>query len=126
MRHRLFCYDIFMCPKIKNFLNAIAPLTKSKSNIGELLIISFIEDAWSKNKELNVNDIVNGIKNYSSASVNRKLKQLKQKKILSFDPSVHDERVKIIKKGLNYSDYLDEIDLDGTDVLLPRNHAQLP
>ena len=114
-----------MCPKIKNFLNAIAPLTKSKSNIGELLIISFIEDAWSKNKELNVNDIVNGIKNYSSASVNRKLKQLKQKKILSFDPSVHDERVKIIKKGLNYSDYLDEIDLDGTDVLLPRNHAQL-
>ena len=114
-----------MKPKIKNFLNAIAPLTQSDADLGELLIISFIERAWAQDKQLHVNDLLQGVKNFSSASLNRKLRKLREKKILSFDTSVHDERVKIIKKGLNYSDYLDEIDLDGTDVLLPRNHAQL-
>ena len=57
-------------------------------------------------KEVHVNDVVRGIKHYSSASIHRKLKQLKKKKILLFELSPTDERVKIIKKGLHYNDYL--------------------
>ena len=106
--------------KMINFLNSIAPLTQSEVDLGELLIISFVESAWSQNKKLQVNDVLIGVKNYSSASINRRLKKLREKKILTFESSPTDERVKFIKKGLNYSDYLDEIDF-----LAPNNHAQL-
>ena len=111
-----------MKPKIKNFFNAIAPLTQYESDIGEMLIISFLESLWSsKNspKEVHVNDLIKGIKHYSSASINRKLKQLKKKKILLFELSPIDERVKIIMKGLHYNDYLVEIEESITN-----NHAQ--
>ena len=93
-----------------NFLNSIAPLTQSDADLGELLIISFVESAWAQNKHIHVNDVLKGVKNFSSASLNRKLRKLREKKILSFESSPTDERVKFIKKGSNYSDYLDQID----------------
>ena len=111
-----------MKSKIKNFFNAIAPLTQYESDIGEMLIVSYLENLWMSDnyhKEVHVNDIVKGIKHYSSASINRKLKQLKKKKILLFEISLTDERVKIIKKGLHYNDYLEEIESS-----LTNNHAQ--
>jgi hypothetical protein len=108
--------------KIKNFFNAIAPLTQFESDIGEMLIISYLESLWSLDnyhKEVHVNDVVKGIKHYSSASINRKLKQLKKRRILLFELSSNDERVKIIKKGLRYNDYLVEIENSITN-----NHVQ--
>ena len=103
-----------------NFLNSIAPLTQSDTDLGELLIISFVERAWAQDKQLHVNDVLQGVKNFSSASLNRKLRKLREKKILSFESSLTDERIRFIKKGLNYSDYLDQIDF-----IEPNNHAQL-
>ena len=111
-----------MKSKIKNFFNAIAPLTQYESDIGEMLIVSYLESLWSLDnfhKEVHVNDVVKGIKHYSSASINRKLKQLKKKKILLFELCPTDERVKIIKKGLHYNDYLMEIEDSITNI-----HAQ--
>ena len=110
-----------MKSKIRNFFNAIASLTQYESSIGEMLIISYLESLWtcSTCKEVHVNDVVKGIKHYSSASIHRKLKQLKKKKILLFELSPTDERVKIIKKGLHYNDYLAEIESSITN-----NHAQ--
>ena len=101
-----------MKSKIRNFFNAIAPLTQYESSIGEMLIISYLESLWTCNtcKEVHVNDLVKGIKHYSSASIHRKLRQLKKKKILLFELSPTDERVRIIKKGLHYNDYLEEIE----------------
>ena len=112
-----------MKSKIKNFFNAIAPLTQYESDIGEMLIISYLESLWtceSNHKEVHVNDLVRGIKYYSPASIHRRLKQLKKKKILLFELSSTDERVKIIKKGLHYNDYLTEIEKSITN-----DHAQL-
>jgi hypothetical protein len=111
-----------MKSKIRNFFNAIAPLTQYESDIGEMLIVSYLESLWMRDnchKEVHVNDVVKGIKHYSSASINRKLKQLKKKKILLFELSSADERVKIIKKGLHYNDYLVEIEDSITN-----NHVQ--
>lgn len=109
-----------MSNKMVNFLNSIAPLTQSEADLGELLIISYVENAWAQDKIIHVNDVLKGVKNFSSASLNRKLRKLKEKKILSFESSSTDERVRLIGKGLNYSDYLDEIDF-----IVPNNHAQL-
>ena len=111
-----------MKSKLRNFFNAIAPLAQYESDIGEMLIISYLESLWTCNKcnqGVHVNDVVKGIKHYSTASINRKLKQLKKKKILLFELSHTDERVKIIKKGLHYYDYLAEIEDSITN-----NHAQ--
>ena len=110
-----------MKSKIKNFFKAIEPLTQFESDFGEILIISYLESLWSCSNcsEVHVNDVVKGVKHYSSASINRKLKELKKKKILLFELSVDDERVKIIKKGLHYNDYLEEIESS-----LINNHAQ--
>jgi hypothetical protein len=111
-----------MKSKIRNFFNAIAPLTQYESDIGEMLIICYLENLWScksSHKEVHVNDVVNGIKHYSSASINRKLKQLKKNKILLFELCATDERVKIIKKGLYYNDYLAELEDSITN-----NHVQ--
>ena len=111
-----------MKSKIKNFFKAIEPLTQFESDFGEILIISYLESLWSCsncNRDVHVNDVVKGVKHYSSASINRKLKQLKKRKILLFELSVDDERVKIIKKGLHYNDYLEEIESS-----LKNNHAQ--
>ena len=111
-----------MKSKIRNFFNAIAPLTQYKSDIREMLIVSYLESLWTCNschKEVHVNDVINGIKHCSAASINRKLKNLKKKKILLFESSLTDERVKIIKKGFHYNDYLAEIESSITN-----SHAQ--
>ena len=96
--------------KVTNFFNAIAPLTQFKYDLGEVLIIAFLEYKWKEQKEVNVNDLLHGIKFLSTASVNRKIRQLKDKKILSSFPSARDERLKVIKQGENYHDYLGEIE----------------
>ena len=63
-----------------------------------------MSDAFGKiDKKIQVNDVLHGVKNFSSASLNRKLRKLREKKILSFESSPTDERVRFIKKGLNYS-----------------------
>ena len=70
-----------MKSKIRNFFNAIAPLTQYESDIGEMLIISYLESLWSCescHKEVHVNDVAKGIKHYSSASIHRRLKQQKK------------------------------------------------
>ena len=41
-----------------NFLNSIAPLTQSEADLGELLIISFVESAWAQDKKIHVNDVL--------------------------------------------------------------------
>ena len=87
-----------------------------------MLIISYLESLWACGEchtEVHVNDLVKGVKHLSSASVNRKLKQLKKRKILFFELSPIDERVRIIKKGLHYNDYLKEIESS-----LANSHAQ--
>ena len=112
--------------KMVNFLNSIAPLTQSEADLGGLLIISFIESAWAKDTHVRVNDVLKGVKNFSSASINRKLRKLKENKIFSFELTCDccncptDCRVRFIKKGSNYSDYLDEIDF-----IAPNTDAQL-
>lgn len=101
-----------MNSKVENFLNAIAPLAKSESDFGEMLVISFLESIWNCeacDKKVRVNDVLKGIKHYSTASLNRKLKELKTKKVLFFRISSIDERVKYIEKGTNYNEYLAEI-----------------
>jgi len=111
-----------MKTEMKNFLTAIAPLAKSQADIGEMIIISYLESLWgcdTCSNEVHVNDLLKGINHYSTASINRKLKQLKKNKVLSFEVSSEDERVKIIKKGIHYDDYLKDIE----ESLPFNNHA---
>ena len=111
-----------MKTEMKNFLTAIAPLAKSQADIGEMIIISYLESLWgcdTCSNEVHVNDLLKGINHYSTASINRKLKQLKKNKVLSFKVSSEDERVKIIKKGIHYDDYLKDIE----ETLSFNNHA---
>jgi len=106
--------------KVTNFFNAIAPLTQFKFDLGEVLIIAFLEQKKMSDKEVTVHDVLNGVSFLSTASINRKLKQLKNKKILSFSPSHNDERFKIIKPGAEYNDYLFEID----NLITNNNHVK--
>tara|TARA_B100000035_G_scaffold313034_1_gene325810 strand:+ start:314 stop:643 length:330 start_codon:yes stop_codon:yes gene_type:complete len=101
-----------MKAKVKNFLKAITSLSESESDIGEMIVVSYIERLWASKEfdEVHVSDILSSINNYSSSSINRKLKQLKKKKVLLFEVSSIDERLKIIKKGLNYNDYIEKIE----------------
>ena len=48
--------------KMVNFLNSIAPLTQSEADLGELLIISYVESAWAQDKKIHVNDVLRGVK----------------------------------------------------------------
>lgn len=105
--------------KITNFFNAIAPLTQFKFDLGEILIIAFLQDKWNRDIEVSVNDLLRSVKFLSTASINRKLKQLKNKKILLLIHSAKDERFKIIKPGNKYNDYLGEIENQ-----IPNNHAK--
>lgn len=105
--------------KVTNFFNAIAPLTQFKFDLGEVLIIAFLEQKWKSNEEVSAHDLLRSVKFLSTASINRKLKQLKNKKILLLIPSAKDERFKIIKSGEKYNDYLGQIEIH-----LPNNHVK--
>lgn len=95
--------------KISNLLEALAPLTAKKVDLGEMIILSFLTKQWLQNNKVRVNDVLDNVMQYSTASLNRKLKNLKKIKVLLFSPDPDDERVKIISKGKNYDDYLDQI-----------------
>ena len=116
-----FTDDIFTCTlivmkkTIQNFLNAIAPLSSKKKDLGEMLIISFLESQWSNGQTTQVNDVLNNIKSISSASINRKLKNLKMNHVLSFNADINDERIKIISKGKNFDTYIKDLEKCITD-----------
>jgi len=95
--------------KISNLLEALAPLKAKKVNLGEMIILSFLTREWLQNKKVMVNDVLDNIERYSTASINRKLKNLKKSEVLLFSPGSDDERVKIISQGKNYDSYLDQI-----------------
>ena len=109
-----------MPPPLVPFFPSLAPFPPSAAALGALFLLSSVSPAWAQAHTIHVNDVLKGVKNFSSASLNRKLRKLREKKILSFVSSPTDERVRFIRKGLNYSDYLDEIDF-----IAPNNHAQL-
>ncbi len=95
---------------IQNFLNAIAPLTSKKKDLGEIFIISYLESQWSNGQTAQVNHVLNNIKSISSASINRKLKNLKKNHVLSFNADINDERIKIISKGKNFNTYIKDLE----------------
>ena len=95
--------------KISNLLEALAPLTYKKVDLGEMIILSFLKREWIQNNKVIVNDVLDNVKQYSTASLNRKLKNLKKLEVLFFLPDPDDERVKIISRGKNYALYLDQI-----------------
>lgn len=95
--------------KISNLLEALAPLTAKKVDLGEMIILSFLSREWLQNKKVMVNDVLDNVKQYSTASINRKLKNLKKSEVLFFSADPNDERVKIISQGKNYDDYLNQI-----------------
>ena len=95
--------------KISNLLEALAPLTAKKVDLGEMIILSFLKREWIQNNKVIVNDVLDNVKQYSTASINRKLKNLKKSEVLLFSSDPCDERVKIISKGKNYADYLNQI-----------------
>jgi hypothetical protein len=116
-----FTDDIFTCTlilmkiTIQNFLNAIAPLSSKKKDLGEILVISFLESQWKNGQTTQVNDVLNNIKSISSASINRKLKNLKKNHVLSFNTDIDDERIKIISKGKNFNTYIKDLEKCITD-----------
>lgn len=101
--------------RIKNLLNAIAPLSTKKIDMGEVMIVSFLQSQWQINQQVQVNDVLDNVKHLSTASTNRKLKQLKKAKVLEFINSESDARIKFINKGLMFDSYVETLEdiIDG-------------
>lgn len=96
--------------KINHLLSALAPLSQKKLDMGEVIIMSFLQTQWSSGRDIQVNDVLDEVKSLSSASLNRKLKKLKKSNVLIFKALATDERVKIIEPGPKYFDYLKQLD----------------
>ena len=96
--------------KINHLLSALAPLSQKKLDMGEVMILSFLQNQWASERNVKVNDVLDEVKSLSTASLNRKLKKLKNSKVLLFKSLATDERVKIIEPGPKYFDYLVELD----------------
>ena len=96
--------------KINHLLSALAPLTQKKLDMGEVMILSFLQTQWASGRDIQVNDILDKVSALSTASLNRKLKNLKKSNVLTFKALATDERVKIIEPGPKYFDYLDQLD----------------
>jgi len=101
--------------RIKNLLDAIAPLSTKKVDMGEVMIVSFLQSQWQINQQVQVNDVLDNVKHLSTASTNRKLKQLKKAKVLAFINSESDARIKFISKGLMFDSYVETLEdiIDG-------------
>lgn len=101
--------------RIKNLLDGIAPLSTKKVDMGEVMIVSFLQSQWQINQQVQVNDVLDNVKHLSTASTNRKLKQLKKAKVLTFINSESDARIKFIDKGIKFDSYLDNLEdiIDG-------------
>jgi len=96
--------------KINHLLSAIAPLSQKKLDMGEVLILSFLQSQWASGRDIRVNDLLDEVKSLSTASLNRKLKKLKKSNVLTFKALAADERVKILGPGPKYFDYLVELE----------------
>ena len=96
--------------KINHLLSALAPLSQKKLDMGEVMILSFLQSQWMSERYIQVNDVLDEVKSLSTASLNRKLKKLKKSNVLIFKALATDERVKIIEPGPKYFDYLDQLD----------------
>jgi len=96
--------------KINHLLSALAPLSQKKLDMGEVMILSFMQSQWLSGRDIQVNDVLDEVKSLSSASLNRKLKNLKKSNVLTFKALATDERIKIIEPGPQYFDYLDQLD----------------
>ena len=99
-----------MKEKINNLLEALAPLSTKKLDMGEMMIMAFLQSQWQLNQQVQVNDVLNNVQHLSTASVNRKLKHLKKSKILFFQAHSSDARIKIIIKGNKFVDYINALD----------------
>lgn len=99
-----------MTIRIINFLEAIAPLANSTIDLEDVMIMSFLESYWSKDQSIQVNDIVEGISNISPSTLHRRLRRMRQDKILEYTSSKEDWRVRYIHKGKRYSAHLKEIE----------------
>ena len=108
--------------RIKNLLEAIAPLSAKKIDMGEVMIVSFLQSKWQIKQQVRVNDVLENVKHLSTASTNRKLKQLKKAKVLAFINSKSDARIKFISKGLMFDSYVDTLEkiIDGHEQRRPK------
>ena len=101
--------------RIKNLLEAIAPLSTKKIDMGEVMIVSYLQSQWQINQNVQVNNVLDNVKHLSTASANRKLKQLRKAKVLAFINSESDARIKFISKGLMFDNYVNTLEkiIDG-------------
>ena len=96
--------------KIKNYLHAIAPLSKSTLDLEDVLIISFLEHGWHQGLKIQVNTIIDGIPNLSPSTIHRRLKRFKNDSILSYKINKLNQRVRLVEKGEKYQDCLKQIE----------------
>ena len=99
-----------MTLRIINFLEAIAPLARAPIDLEYILILSYIESYWKREKNIQVNDVVEGISNLSTSTVHRRLRKFRQSKILIQSNSENDNRIKFIRKGPNYQAFQEQIE----------------
>jgi len=109
-----------MTIRIINFLEAIAPLANSSIDLEDVMILSFLENHWSKEKKIQVNDIINGISNISSSTIHRRLRRMRVNHVLDYISSSNDWRVRYIQKGKKYTTHLKEIEKLYDDVQLQK------
>jgi len=109
--------------KIKNLLEALTPLSTKKIDMGEVMIVSYLQSRWQINQQVQVNDVLNNVKHLSTASTNRKLKQLKKAKVLAFMNSEFDARIKYITKGPVFDNFIQMLEkiIDGHE----QRHSQV-
>ena len=97
---------ILMTKRIINFLEAFAPLANSSIDLEDVMIVSFLESHWSKEKKVQVNDIIEGISNISSSTIHRRLRRMRMSHILKYSSTDNDWRVRYVQKGKNYDAHL--------------------
>ena len=99
-----------MTIRIINFLEAIAPLSKAPIDLENIVIVSFLESYWNRKKNIQVNHVIDGISNLSASTIHRRLRKFRQTKVLIHTSSEQDNRIKYIKKGPQYENFLNQIE----------------
>ena len=99
-----------MTIRIINFLEAIVPLANSSIDLEDIMILSFLESHWSKEKTVQVSDIIDGISNISSSTIHRRLRRMRMSHILEYTSADNDWRVRYVQKGKKYEAHLKEIE----------------
>ena len=91
-----------MNDQIHNFFQAIAPLAKSEIELEDVLIISFLENAWKEQDTVQVNDVIHGITNLSPSTIHRRLRKMKLNQTLQYRINEENQRARFIEKGNQY------------------------